>query len=88
MGLSGHGDLARFDTRSGRRIRVSGSGRGGGGIGVGLISLDTVMLGIFYDGGNGGRRSLQLGHVYSLLFGHAVEEKKLLIDESLMNVAI
>jgi hypothetical protein len=86
VGLSGHGDLARFDTRSGRRIRVSGWG--GGGIGVGLISLDTVMLGIFYDGGNGGRRSLQLGHVYSLLFGHAVEEKKLLIDESLMNVAI
>lgn len=73
MGLSGHGDLARFDRRSGRRIRISGSG--GGGIGFGLISLDTVMLGIFYDGGNGGRRSLQLGHVYSLLFGHAVEEK-------------
>ena len=83
MGFSGHGDFARFDRRSGRRIRISGSGRGGGGIGVGLISLDTVMLGIFYDGGNGGRRSLQLGHVYSLLFGHAVEEKKSLNDESL-----
>lgn len=83
MRFSGHGDLARFDRRSGRRIRISASGRGGRGLGVGLISLDTVMLGIFYDGGNGGRRSLQLRHVYSLLFGHAVEGKKLLNDKSL-----
>ena len=81
MGFSGHGDFSCFDRRSGRRIRTSSSGRGGGGgIGVGLISLDTVMLGIFYDGGNGGRRSLQLGHVYSLLFGHAIEGKKSLND--------
>ena len=74
MWLGGHRDLARFNASP---AGITGGDRfGGGGLYGGsmrsLISLDTVMLGIFNNRGNGGRRGLQLGHVNSLLFGLVV----------------
>ena len=72
MRLGGHRDLAGFNTNpAGGHLTGGGSGLYGGSM-RNLISLDTMMLGIFNNRGNGGRRGLQLGNVNSLLFGLVV----------------